>query len=46
LGRLLKRGFIAAQNLKQHGKTVQKFSKLAKNLRQFAENLRKCFQDG
>jgi hypothetical protein len=25
-------------------KNVQKFSKLAKNLRQFAENLRKCFQ--
>jgi len=46
LGRLLglKRGLIADQNLNQHGKNVQKFSKLAKKLRQFAENLRKCFQ--
>jgi hypothetical protein len=48
LGRLLrlKVGFIVAQNLKQHGKMFLSFLSLAKNLRQFAENLKDCFQGG
>jgi hypothetical protein len=46
LGRLLKLkiGFIAAQNLRQHGKMFRSF--LSYKLSQFAENLRKCFQGG